>query len=46
MGDRIGRRSLTGTPAVRADTLPCMRGAVIIERELVLRPGDRPHLAA
>jgi hypothetical protein len=46
MGERVGRGSLSGTPRQRDDNQPCCTGAITIERELVLRPGDHLHIAA
>lgn len=42
---RVARGSLTGSMVARTDRLPAMRGAVTVERELLLQPGDHLRIA-
>jgi hypothetical protein len=46
MGERVGRGSLSGTPRMREDALPCCRGAITVERDVVLKAGSHLHVAA
>jgi hypothetical protein len=46
MGERIGRGSLTGTMRERDDALPCMKGAITVEHDVVLKAGSHLHIAA